>query len=416
MKVLHLCYSDIDGGAAKGAYGLHQALCKQGVESGMLVVAKQSDDDAVEQVEGNLRRYYYLRAGGWEQDLLKRFYPGLCGFISPSYLPSCLDRVINKSDCDLVHLHWVTAGMMTPESIARIKKPIVWTLRDEWPYTGGCHYASQCDGFKGACGKCVLLGSSKEHDWSRRLFMRKRATWRQANIKSVCLSRWGAERLKASGMQEGEAAVIPNSINSREYKALDSRCAREFLEMDPEALVVVFGAINPLEDRRKGFDELVEALACLEGRVPGRQVCLYVFGAAQGPQALPGTDRVFYQGVLSDRIRLNLLYASADVVVVPSLAESFGKTALEALCSGAPVVCFDTSGLRDIVEHEVVGYRAQCFDPVDLARGILYCVEDEERNRRMRQAARARAETEFSCEGVVQAYLNVYQDLLESQV
>ncbi|MGN5027487.1 hypothetical protein ACTFBV_01225 [Aeromonas rivipollensis] len=47
MKILHLCYSDLEGGAARAAYRLHQALRSQGLDSHMLVINKSSDDPHV---------------------------------------------------------------------------------------------------------------------------------------------------------------------------------------------------------------------------------------------------------------------------------------------------------------------------------------------------------------------------------
>ena len=45
-----------------------------------------------------------------------------------------------------------------------------------------------------------------------------------------------------------------------------------------------------------------------------------------------------------------------------------------------PVVCFDTCGLRDIVDHKVNGYLAHSFDALDFATGIKWVLDNENQN------------------------------------
>ena len=65
----------------------------------------------------------------------------------------------------------------------------------------------------------------------------------------------------------------------------------------------------------------------------------------------------------------------ADVMCVPSRMETFGQTASEPQACGTPVVAFNTTGLKDVVEHKVTGYLAAPFDPEDFARGIEWVLD-----------------------------------------
>jgi glycosyltransferase involved in cell wall biosynthesis len=118
-------------------------------------------------------------------------------------------------------------------------------------------------------------------------------------------------------------------------------------------------------------------------------------------------------GRLNDDIALALLYAAADVMVVPSLQEAFGKTAIESLACGTPVVSFDSTGLKDIVEHENNGYRARCFSSEDLGAGIHWVLENSERWQKLSRRAREKVEEEFTLEVQARAYLKLYQEILE---
>ena len=70
-------------------------------------------------------------------------------------------------------------------------------------------------------------------------------------------------------------------------------------------------------------------------------------------------------GNIDNQNKLSSLYSSADIMCVPSRLETFGQTASEALACGVPVVAFETTGLKDIVEHKKTGYLAKAYDSKD---------------------------------------------------
>jgi glycogen synthase len=70
-------------------------------------------------------------------------------------------------------------------------------------------------------------------------------------------------------------------------------------------------------------------------------------------------------------VALGLLYGAADVMVVPSLQESFGQTGSEAQACGRPVVAFDCTGLRGVVQHLATGYLVEPFNVEGLAAWLM---------------------------------------------
>ncbi|AXY02113.1 hypothetical protein D1115_14125 [Vibrio alfacsensis] len=93
-----------------------------------------------------------------------------------------LVKAINGSDFDIVHLHWVNAGLLSVEDIQKIEKPIVWTLHDSWAFTGGCHLIA--DGCKlyqepEGCNNCPKIGTAyiSGVDISSRNFKRKKSVY-----------------------------------------------------------------------------------------------------------------------------------------------------------------------------------------------------------------------------------------------
>ena len=138
---------------------------------------------------------------------------------------------------------------------------------------------------------------------------------------------------------------------------------------------------------------------------------LVVFGASEPENAVDLGFKIHYLGTFQDDISLALIYSSADVMIVPSTQEAFGQTASEALACGTPVVAFASTGLQDIVMHQMDGYLAQPFEIDDLAEGIAWILKDSDRHLKLRLKARQKAERQFSLELQARRYLSIYENL-----
>ena len=98
MKVLHLSYSDIIGGAARSAYRIHHSLIKKGVSSQMWVNVKSSNDFTIKQPTSKIDRFLNLSRHRLIKYTLNKLLKTKNTIIhSPSFLPSMLVKHINKS-------------------------------------------------------------------------------------------------------------------------------------------------------------------------------------------------------------------------------------------------------------------------------------------------------------------------------
>ena len=193
MKVVHLSTFDIQGGAARAAYRLHTALREIGVDSHMLVCSKLSDDPTVTGLnpEGKIGRVFYRLRTFLDQLPLRRYESRKKVKFSPAWVPfSGIVKKIESINPDIVHLHWVCGGMLRIEDLQRIKRPVVWSLHDNWAFTGGCHYSQGCIGYNDRCGRCEVLDSAKKNDLSKKVFKRKRRTYSKKKMVIIGLSRW----------------------------------------------------------------------------------------------------------------------------------------------------------------------------------------------------------------------------------
>ncbi|NEQ24074.1 MAG: glycosyltransferase, partial [Microcoleus sp. SIO2G3] len=166
MKVLLLSAFDSDSGGARAAYRLHQGLQKMGVTSEMLVQSKSTSDQAVAAPKTNLSAGIARTKLTFDALPLKLYPQRQDTTFSLQWIP---DRVVPRTaqlNPDVINLHWINAGYIKIETIANLKRPIVWTLHDMWAFTGGCHYNQDCDRYTASCGACPQLHSSKDRDLS----------------------------------------------------------------------------------------------------------------------------------------------------------------------------------------------------------------------------------------------------------
>ena len=412
MKILIVNTHDIEGGAARAAYRLHCALLEKGIESQMLVQNKKSDDFTVKTVaDSKLERIMAFLRPKMEALPLKLYKNRKRVLFSSAWVPSCATvRKINAMKPDIVHLHWICNGVLRIEDLAKIEAPIVWSLHDMWAFTGGCHYDKECGKYLAECGVCSVLGSSVENDLSRKVFERKRRTYfKMDRMYIVGLSKWLHKTAKQSTLLAQKRHInLPNPIDTTLFKPVDRIEARKLWRLPQDKKLVLFGAVNPLEDSRKGFFQLSEALRGIN-RTGDTE--LVVFGSSRPENAPEFGFETYYLGSLSDDVSLVSLYSAVDVVVVPSLQENLSNTIMESLSCGTPVVAFDTGGNSDMIEHKKNGYLAKPFDAADLAKGIEWVLESDDYADLCRRA-REKVLEEFDAETVAREYIKLYESIL----
>ncbi len=416
MKPLILGITDISGGAARGTYRLHRGLRAIGIESTMLVQEKHSDDWTVHGPNKYLKRLI-AQQRRFLDELPLRLYPGRSrAAFHSAWLPGGgIIPKIQHLDPDVVHFRWICGGMLSIENIKRISKPIVWGLPDMWAFTGGCHYDAGCGKYRHQCGTCPVLGSGRKNDLARKTWRRKQRVWPGLNLTVVTTTQWMADCARQSSLfANRRIKVIPLGLELDVFKPVGKRIARDILNLPQEKQIVLFGALSSTSNPRKGFQFLDPALRILRNRLDSdnQNIMLVVFGAGEPPQSPLFPFPCRYLGKKSDNETLALIYSAADVMVVPSVQESFGQTVSESLACGTPVVTFDDTGPKDIVDHQKNGYLAQLCDPESLASGIAWVLADDNRHRELVRQARQKAEREYGLELQAQRYVALYEELV----
>jgi glycosyltransferase involved in cell wall biosynthesis len=410
MKVLHLSTSDIDGGAARAAYRLHQGLQNIGVTSQMLVRAKASVDKTVIAEKTALTKLG-PPSSGWP---LKLYPQRDRAMFSAQWFPDAIAPKTKQINPDIVHLHWICNGFVQIETLAKLNKPLVWTLHDMWAFTGGCHYTQECDRYTNTCGSCPQLQGKGDGDLSRWVWQRKAKAWKALNLTIVSPSHWLGQCAKASSLfKDVRVEVIPHGLDLEKYQPIERETARKLLNLPQDKQLVLFGTSpGTTGDKRKGFVLLQAALQQLSQAGWQDRLESVVFGGSKPDNPIDLGFKTHYLGQFHDDISLALVYASADVMMVPSMQEAFGQTASEALACGTPAIAFAATGLKDVIAHQQDGYLAKPFEVEDLARGIAWVLEDGDRYEKLCFNARAKAEREFNLELQARRHQSLYQEIL----
>ena len=410
LKITHLAYSDAPGGASNAVYRLHRALRAAGTDSTVVVNEATRGDWTVCGPVG----MEATASAWWRPRLATLLKKGLRAENAGSLaiIPSRWHEILNRSDSDIIHLHWINAEMMSVKDIGRIEKPLVWTLHDMWAFNGTGH-CPDGERWREGYRRDNRPSGTKGFDLDRWAWKRKLKHWRHP-MHIVTPSRWlaacaGESRL----MGEWPVTVVPNALDTDLWSPIDKRQARELLRLPQDKQLLLFGAMGGGHNRLKGFDLLLDALDHLRGEIDGLQLVIFGQLAPKTPPN-PGFP-VHYTGRLHDELSLRIVYSAADVLVNPSRREAFGQTASEAHACGTPAVVFNNSGLVDIVQHQKTGYLAQAFDTLDLARGIQWVLKEQASSNRLSENARNHAVKHFSYPVVAAQYLDVYRQALTGQ-
>ena len=208
-----------------------------------------------------------------------------------------------------------------------------------------------------------------------------------------------ADFMLAHGFRERLVHVIPYGIELAE--PVDRTAGSD---------VLVAGVAANLE-YWKGIDVLIEAARLAEAPL---RLEIYGVGAlhdeleAQGRAA--GVDARFH-GFVSD---MRGPFASLDVLVQPSRADTLPLAVLEAMAAGLPVVGTRVGGIPEQVEDGVTGLVVEPENPAALAAALDSLAGDGARRRELGEAGRARAAERFSAEGIARRTVELYRELCGS--
>jgi glycosyltransferase involved in cell wall biosynthesis len=262
-------------------------------------------------------------------------------------------------------------------------------------------------------GRVALVATC--HNWPSQLWsMRVYAALDRLCMKSfdriVVVSDPVAAILRRSGIRAGKVETIFNGVEIERFRAAEPTLRHE-VASDDESLVGFVGRLVP----DKGGEILLRAAQQV---LRARPRTKFVF-VGDGPSrqawvsladCLGIGDHVAFTGMRQD---MPGVYASFQLIVLPSSCEAMPMCVLEAMAAGKPVIATPVGAVPKLVVHDQTGVLVECGDIDGLAAAIVQILNNPERARRLGENGRARATEYFSAESMGRRYLELYQEVAD---
>jgi glycosyltransferase involved in cell wall biosynthesis len=333
---------------------------------------------------------------------------------------SALIKSFCCKDNKIFHMHWVNNDTLSVFDFDKIPSGSIITLHDEWFYCGAEHYYKiddpELDFITGyhLFKKRVWGINWNFIIWKIKLYKLKN----RIDIIYTVPSSWMLSRASKSLMlRDACIQLLPNPIDVDLFSPSSIAQLNSFrvsIGVFADDIVLLFGAIGGKANFLKGSYLLNDALEILSKELNSdlvSRVKLVDFGGQhKGRSSLHGFENISL-GYIATTHKLALLYSSSSFVVVPSLVESFGQVAAEALSCETPVVCFNYSGVTDIVTDGYSGLMAKPYCTQSLADKIKVMIfMDIEERKILGRNGRVHVIDNFSHSVIAQLYSNIIND------
>ncbi len=334
IRVLHLTFSD-QGGAGLAALAIVDGTKGADLDARILFFKDFLRDKPL--------RNFFFRSKDFLKTTIKKYSPALPStpYEKVSGIGSMLTLTWSQLPThDILHLHWISGIFRWEPFFKSIPKgfPIVWTMHDYFPATGGCHVPFTCVGYKSACQACP---ASPKQQKIQQIFEKKRHLLAEKNLTFVASSRPMLRFLEESPISANHLLRLINlwPVHSTTPKKVAPRV--------PGADFRLGFMASGIHRKNKGLALLMEALQDFPN--------VNLFIAGQGTLSPKLSTRVTLLGKLQSRSDFDDFFEKIDCLVIPSYYESFGLTALEAIERNVPILASDTGIHAELLENESFG-------------------------------------------------------------
>lgn len=245
-----------------------------------------------------------------------------------------------EKDVELVVLRWMNGVALEIEPGANPK--VIWVLDDMNPFTGACHYSLECKQFESDCTNCPAVRSAFRKKVTVNLERKRTSLEQLKRVGFVAPTKWMHEQFLQSPLASRyPSTVIYNPLNPAFLTDQQGSLQAEFQHPGPlRVLIVAADLSDPIKGVWDAAPELRELMSA------GQIELTLVGGYSSELQAeLPGSA---FLGHLEPNLVAAQMFA-ADLLLVPSLAETAGAIVAEAASQGSPALVRNVGGLPEMV-------------------------------------------------------------------
>jgi glycosyltransferase involved in cell wall biosynthesis len=412
MNVLHIIGGDLKYGASKGVLILHNALLKQNIDSNIINDANFNNKISnIHSINNKIFHKYLNIIFYFLERLIKKI---LCKEFKSTFTMNLLGVNFKNlkifKEADIIHLHWLNQGFVNLNHLQNLDKPIVWTLRDMWPFTGGCHYSSGCNKYTHNCGSCPVISSTKEFDISSKIQAKKIKFVNSNNSLYVtAISTWLANLGKKSRIFKNKE-IIPmgNNVDVKNFYPEEKKESMLILGINTKKKILVYGSQNP-QDKRKGWDLLIQALKKLDLS----KYYLVVFGNFWSKEILKSINIEFMScGYVNDNKKMRNIYSCADAYLGISIEDGWPKSFAEAILCGAPIISFKDSSIGEVMKNINGAFIVDKTDSIELSKMIEKATDNRIYKKKIIEDSKKMIINNYSDSAIAKKYIELYKKII----
>lgn len=372
IKILEVNNIDLAGRRFNG-YNMLNELSNKDFDIKQAVIIKQSDNDNVIKILNNerlLSQYYHL----FEIEEALSIHN-----IFSITAPALYDMEEYK-EADIVHLHMFHNTKLSLYDLKKIakEKRVVLSLHDPWFFTGRCVHFYECDSWKKGCKNCQNLNTlfPLKKDNCNALWNLKKYVFNNSDINIIVSSPWMKNLVEESPITKHQknVSLIPFGIDWKKFSGVTRKEARTHYNFNEDDVVLFLRA----QDEFKGTNYVLEALKNLNTK---KNIVVLTCSSKGKLDEVKNKYKVIDLGEIKDAEMLMAMNA-CDIFLMPSIGESFGMMAIEAMSCKKPVIVFNNTALPSVTHAPDCGYLVKNKDAKDLEKAIKYLVEHEEERKR----------------------------------
>lgn len=402
MNIIQINNTDLIGRRFNG-YDLKITLNELDHESYQMVLQKQSTDKNTISLLDNYERVFIrdtiLKSN--ESNL------GIQNLLNP-WGKVIMDSKYFK-DADIVHYHLIHNQMISVLDIEKMfnNKPAVWTIHDPWVVTGGCIYPMECKKWKTGCKNCEMMNTTlnKTHD----LWKIKENEYKKINPHIVVASEFSENYIRKSPLtcHFDNIHKIPFGIQVDKFNRLDKSIARKKLNIPENHFVIAF---RETDAKYKGLKYIIKMLENID--IDEKQVTLLTVGGKALPYYITDKYNTVQLGWENNSNNMISFFSACDVFMMPSLVESFGLMAIEAMAAGKAVIVFKDTVLEEITYAPDCGIAVPYKDWKALESAVTRLLHNPDEVRARGELGKKIAREYYSYDRYIKQHVDLYEQII----
>ncbi|TVZ59677.1 N-acetyl-alpha-D-glucosaminyl L-malate synthase BshA [Flavobacteriaceae bacterium MAR_2010_105] len=208
---------------------------------------------------------------------------------------------------------------------------------------------------------------------------------------------------------KNDIEVIPNFIDLNKYQHQFTDCQREMMAKEDEKIITHISNFRKV----KNISDVVKVFHNIQKHMPAKLMMV-----GEGPEREPA-ERLCEKLGIQDKVvffgnsnEIDKILCFSDLFLLPSVTESFGLAALEAMASGVPVISSNTGGIPEVNIHGVSGFLSNVNDVEDMSKNAIHVLQDAERLSQFKANA-IQESKKFDIHNIVPQYEAIYERTLQ---